>query len=75
MYKKKKKLNQLANHDDVISHPESGILDCEVKWALGSTAVDKASGCDGIPVDLLKSPKDKAVKVFHSLCQQIWKAQ
>ena len=65
---KKKNLNQLANHDAVVSHPEPDILDCEVKWALGSTAVDKASGCDGIPVELFKTPKDEAIKVFHSLC-------
>ena len=64
----KKNLNQLANHDAVVSHPEPDILDCEVKWALGSTAVDKASGCDGIPVELFKTPKDEAIKVFHSLC-------
>ena len=52
----------------MVSHPEPDILDCEVKWALGSTAVDKASGCDGIPVELFKTPKDEAIKVFHSLC-------
>ena len=64
----KKNLNQLANHDAVVSHPEPDILDCEVKWALGSTAVDKASGCDEIPVELFKTLMDDVIKVLHSLC-------
>ena len=56
-----------------ISHPEPDILECEVKWALRSTAVNKASGCDEIPAELFRSLKDYAIKVLHSLCQQIWK--
>ena len=63
-----KDLNELDKHDGVVSHPELDILECEVKWALGSTAVNKASGCDEIPVELLKNPKDDAVKVLHSIC-------
>ena len=59
----------------MISLPESDILECEFRWALGSTAVNKASGCDGIPVELFKTLKDDAVKVLHSICQQIWKTQ
>ena len=51
------------------SHPEPDILECEVKWALGSTAVNKASGCDGIPVELFKTLKDDATKVLHLICQ------
>ena len=71
----KKDLNEPGNYDGVVSHPELDILECEVKWALGSTAVNKASGCDEIPVELLKNPKDDAVKVLHSICQQISKTQ
>ena len=71
----KKDLNELDNYDGVVSHPEPDILECEVKWALGSTAVNKASGCDGIPVELFKTLKDDAIKVLHSICQQIWKTQ
>ena len=56
----------------MVSHPEPDILECEVKWALGSTAVNKTSGCDGIPVELFKILKDDAIKVLHSICQQIW---
>ena len=59
----------------MVSHPEPDILECEVKWALRSTAVSKASGCDQIPAELFKSLKDDAVKVLHSLFQQIWKTQ
>ena len=70
-----KDLNEPDYYDGVISHPEPDILECEVKWVLGSTAVNKASGCDGIPVDLFKTLKDDAIKVFHSVCQQIWKTQ
>ena len=58
----------------VVSHSEPDILECEVK-CLGSTAVHKASGCDGIPVELFKTLKDDAIKVLHSICQQIWKTQ
>ena len=59
----------------MITHPEPDILECEVKWALGSITTDKASGGDGIPVELLQILKDDAVKVLHSICQQIWKTQ
>ena len=70
-----KDLNELENYNGVVSHPEPDILDCEVKWALRSIAVNKASGCDGIPVELFKTLKDDAIKVLHSICQQIWKTQ
>ena len=59
----------------MVSHPEPDILECEVKSALGSTAVNKASGCDGISVELCETLKDDAIKVLHSICQQIWKTQ
>ena len=59
----------------MITHLEPDILECEVKWALGSVAKNKASGGDGIPVELFQILKDDAVKVFHSICQQIWKTQ
>ena len=59
----------------MVSHPEPDILESKVKWVLGSTAVNKASGCDGIPVELFKTLKDDAIKVLHSICQQIWKTQ
>ena len=62
-------------HDDVITHLEPDILECEVKWALGSIIMNKASGGDGIPVELFQILKDNAVKVLHSKCQQIWKTQ
>ena len=71
----KKDLNEPDYYNDVFSHPEPDILECEVKWALRSTAVNKASGCDEIPVKLFKFLKDEAIKVLHSLCQQIWKTQ
>ena len=61
--------------DDVITHPEPDILDCEVKWALGSITTNKASEDDEIPVELFQILKDDAVKVLHSICQQIWKTQ
>ena len=67
--------NDLDNHDGVISHSEPDILECEVKWAFGSTAASKASGGDGIPAELFKILKDDAIKVLHSMCQQIWKTQ
>ena len=70
-----KDLNEPDYSDGVVSHPEPDILECEVKWVLGSTAVNKASGCDGIPVDLFKTLKDDTIKVFHSVCQQIWKTR
>ena len=63
------------NHDAVITHLEPDILECEVKWALGSITINKASGGDGIPVKLFQILKDDAVKVLHSICQQIWKTQ
>ena len=59
----------------MITHLEPDILECEVKWALGSITTNKASGGDGIPVELFQIPKDDAVKVLHSTCQQIWKTQ
>ena len=62
-------------HDGVITHLESDILECKVKWALGSITMNKASGGDGNPVDLFQILKDDAVKVLHSICQQIWKTQ
>ena len=63
------------NHNGVITHLEPGILECEVKWALESTTMNKANGGDGIPVELFQILKDDAVKVLHSICQQIWKTQ
>ena len=71
----KKDLNDPDNHDGVITHLEPDILECEVKWALGSITMNKASGCDGIPIELLQILKDDAVKVLHSICQQFWKTQ
>ena len=68
-----KDLNGPDNHDTVITHVEPDILECEVKWALGSITTNKASGGDGIPVDLFQILKDDAVKVLYSVCQQIWK--
>ena len=62
-------------HDGVITDLEPDILECEVKWVLGSITKNKASGSDGIPVELFQNVKDDAVKVLHSICQQIWKAQ
>ena len=59
----------------MVTHPEPDILDCKVKWALGSTAVNKASGGDGISAELLKIIKDDAIKVLYSIYQQIWKTQ
>ena len=63
------------DNDGVITHLEPDILECEVKWAFGSITMNKASGGDGIPVELFQNLKDDAVKVLHSICQQIWKAQ
>ena len=71
----KKDLNELDNHDCVVTHLEPDILECEVQWALGSITTNKVSGGDGIPAELFQIPKDDAVKVLHSLCQQIWKTQ
>ena len=71
----KKSLNDPDNHDSVFTHLEPDILECEVKWALESITTNKASGDDGIPVDLFQILKYNAVKVLHSICQQIWKTQ
>ena len=71
----KKDLHDPDNHDGVITDLEPDILECEVKWALESITTIKASGGDGIPVELLQLLKDDAVKVLHSICQQIWKTQ
>ena len=66
-----KSLNDMDNHNGVIIHLEPDILECEVKWALGSITMNKASGGDGIPVELFQTLKDDAVKVLHSICRQI----
>ena len=71
----KKDLYDLDNHDGVITHLEPNILECEVKWVLGSNTINKASGGDRIPAELFQILKDDAVKVLHSICQQIWKTQ
>ena len=68
----KKDLHDQDTHDDVITHLEPDILECEVKWALGNITMNKASAGDGIPVELFQVLKDDAVKVLHSVCQQIW---
>ena len=70
-----KNLHDPGNCDGVITHLESDILECEVNWALGSITTNKASGGDGIPVELFQILKDVAVKVLHSICQQIWKTE
>ena len=69
----KKGLNDLENPNGVVSHLKPDILECEVKWDLGSINTNKASGGDGIPAELLQILKDDAVKLLHSICQQIWK--
>ena len=71
----KKDINDPDNNDGVITHLEPDILECEVKRALGSITMNKASGGDGIPAELFQTLKDDAVKVLHSICQQIWKTQ
>ena len=71
----KKDLNDPANHEGVITHLEPDILECEIKWALGSITMNKASGGDGVPAKLFQILKDYAMKVVHSICQQIWKTQ
>ena len=71
----KKDLHDPDYHDGVITNLEPGILECEVKWALESITTSKASGCDGIPVELFQILKHDVVKVLHSICQQIWKTQ
>ena len=70
-----KSLHDPDNHNSVITHLESDILECKVKWVLGSITTSKASGGDGIPVELFRILKDDAIKVPHSICQQIWKTQ
>ena len=70
-----KDLHDLDNHNGVITDLEPDILECEVKWAFGSITMNKASGCDGTPVELFQILKDDAVKMLHSICQQIWKTQ
>ena len=71
----KKELHDPDNHNGVITHLEPDILECEVKWVLESITTNKASGGDGIPVELFQILGDDAVKVLHSICQQIWKTQ
>ena len=71
----KKGLHDPDNHNGVITHLEPDILECEVKWALGSITMNKASGGDGIPAELFQILKDDVVKVLHSICQHIWKTQ
>ena len=70
-----KKGNDLDNYDGVVTHQEPDILECDTEWALGSITMDKASGGDGIPAELFQILKYDAVKVLHSICQQIWKTQ
>ena len=72
---KQKHLHDPDNHDGVVTHLEPDIVECEVKWALESITTNKASGGDGILVELFQIVKDDAVKVLHSICQQIWKTQ
>ena len=71
----KKDLHDQDNHNGVITHLEPDILECEVKWALESITMNKATGNDGIPAELLQILKDEAVKVLHSICKKIWKTQ
>ena len=71
----KKDLHDPDNHYGMITHLEPAILECEIKWALGSITTNKASEGDGIPVELFQILKDDAVKMLHSICQQIWKTQ
>ena len=71
----KKDLHDPENHDGVITHLEPDILECEAKWAIGSITTNKASGGDGIPVELFEILKDDAVKVLYSICEKIWKTQ
>ena len=71
----RKDLHDPDNHDGVITHLEPDILECEVKWALESITTNKASGGDGIPVELFQNLKDDAMKVLHSICQHVWKTQ
>ena len=75
LYKKYRYLHDLENHNGVITHLQPEILECKVKWALGSITTNKASRCDGIPVELFQILKDDAVVVLHSICQEIWETQ
>ena len=70
-----KGLNDPVNHDGMVTYLEPDILECEVKWALGSITMNNANGGDGIPVELFQVLKEDAVEVLHSICQQIWKTQ
>ena len=71
----KKSLSDLNNYDGVVTHLEPDILECEVKWALGSISTNRASGGEEIPAELFKTLKDDGVEMLHSICQQIWKTQ
>ena len=71
----KKDLHDPDNHDGVITHLQPDSLECEIKWALESITMNKASECDGIPVELLQILKDDSIKVLYSICQQIWKTR
>ena len=71
----KKDLHDQDNHDGMITHLELDILECEVRWALGIITTNRASGGDGIPVELFQTLKDDAVEMLHSICRQIWKTQ
>ena len=71
----KKDLHDLDNHDGMITHLEPEVQECEVKWALGSITMNKANGGNGIPVELFQILNDDAIKVLHSICQQVWKTQ
>ena len=70
-----KSLNDSGNHNGLVTHLEPDIMECEVKWALESTAMNKASGGDGIPAELFQILKDDALTVLHLICQEIWKTQ
>ena len=71
----KRDLKDPDNHDAMVTHLEPDILECGIKWVLGNTTINKASGGDGIPAELLQIVKDDAIKGLHSICQQIWKTQ
>ena len=75
LHRYNKGLNDLDNYDGVVTNPEPDILEYEVKWTLGSITMNKASEGDGIPAELFQILKDDAVKVLHSICQQIWKSE
>ena len=75
LYKNYPGLNDQDNHDGMVTHPEPDTVECEVKWTSESNAINKVSGGDGIPEKLFKILKDNAIKVLHSIYQQIWKTQ